>query len=206
MLQQEKLEDILDLGCGTKPYVSLFPFAKRYVGFDIVAGPQIDVVGKNWDLPFQNDEFDALLTTQVLEHTACIVETVSEIRRVVKHNGLIFISAPLTYPEHEPPYDYFRFTRYGLQHLFHEFEIVSVTGSGGFLSTMCKLSNVFINYFPYAKYWAFPFFFINNIVGICFDFCFSFLQGCGVKSLERIYEIYMRMPENFMIILRNTKK
>lgn len=206
MLKRENLENILDLGCGVKPYESLFPLAKRYVGFDIVPGPEVDIVGKNWDLPFQDNEFDALLTTQVLEHTAHIPETVSEMRRVVKKDGLIFVSAPLTYPEHEPPYDYFRFTRYGLREIFREFEVVSITSSGGFLNTICKLLNVFVNYFPYAKYWAFPLFFINNVLGLIFDLFFFLLKGSRIESLEKIYEIYMRMPENFMIILRNTKE
>lgn len=205
-LELEETETILDLGCGIKPYISLFPFAKKYIGFDIVAGPEVDVVGKNWELPFRDNEFDALLTTQVLEHTARISETVLEIKRVVKKDGLIFVSAPMTYPEHEVPYDYFRFTRYGLQEIFKDFEIVSITSSGGFIHTMFKLVNVFVNYFPYATYWGAPFFLVNNVLGVIIDFCFSILNGMGNATLQKFYDIYMRMPENFMIVIRNTKE
>jgi SAM-dependent methyltransferase len=205
-LELEETETILDLGCGIKPYISLFPFAKKYIGFDIVAGPEVDVVGKNWELPFRDNEFDALLTTQVLEHTARISETVLEIKRVVKKDGLIFVSAPMTYPEHEVPYDYFRFTRYGLQEIFKDFEIVSITSSGGFIHTMFKLVNVFVNYFPHARYLGAPLFLINNLLGVSIDFCFSILNGKGNATLQKFYDIYMRMPENFMIVIRNTKE
>ncbi len=165
----------------------------------------MDVVGKNWDLPFKDNEFDALLTTQVLEHTAKISETVNEIRRVVKSGGLIFVSVPLTYPEHGVPYDYYRFTRYGLREIFKDFEVVSISASGGFLHTIFKLLNVFVNYFPHAKYWAFPIFIVNNILGVSIDAIFSTMRNSGIPSLEKIYDIYMRMPENFMITLRNKK-
>lgn len=206
MLRKENCRFILDLGCGNKPYRELFPFAENYIGFDIVPGPEVDTVGVNWDLPFEENEFDALLTTQVLEHTAKISDTVDEIRRVVKKDGLLFISAPLTYPEHEPPYDYYRFTRYGLLEIFKDFEVVSISSSGGFLNTLCKLANVFLNYFPYAKYWAFPIFFLNNIAGMLFDRFFALLKISGLPTFNKIYEIYMRMPENFMLVLRNTKE
>ncbi len=142
----------------------------------------------------------------MLEHTARIPETIREIKRVVKKNGLIFVSAPLTYPEHESPHDYFRFTRYGLMEMFKGFEFIEVTSSGGFLSTLFKLINVFLNYLPYAQYWAFPIFTINNIFGTVSDFCFSLLHKSGITYFEKIYEIYMRMPENFMIVMRNTKE
>jgi len=205
MVEKENARSLLDLGCGAKPYRPFFPHIEKYIGFDIAAGPEVDVVGKNWDLPFANDEFDALLTTQVLEHTAKLLPTVQEIQRVVKTKGLIFVSAPLTYPEHGVPYDYYRFTRYGLLELFRDFTVVHISSSGGFLSTLCKLHNVFWNYFPYARYWAWPLFLFNNIVGLAADFIFSRFSKSQVSVLAKAADIYMRMPENFMIVLRNTK-
>jgi SAM-dependent methyltransferase len=205
LAEKENAKNIIDLGCGIKPYKSLFTFAEKFVGFDVEKNDAVDYVGLNWNLPFKNDEFDALISTQVLEHTSKINETVLEINRVVKNNGLIFISAPLIYPEHEPPYDFFRFTRYGLMEIFKDFEVIKISSSGGFLGTQFKLLNVFFNYLPFSKYWAFPIFTINNLAGEGLDCLFLFLKKTGIKSLEKIYEIYMRMPENFMIIMRNKK-
>jgi SAM-dependent methyltransferase len=90
----EGVKRVLDLGCGAKPYASLFPFAEAFIGFDVEKNENVDFVGFNWDLPFSDNEFDALICTQVLEHTAKTAETIQEIKRVVKKGGLIMSLFP----------------------------------------------------------------------------------------------------------------
>jgi SAM-dependent methyltransferase len=200
-LKKHNFKCILDLGCGIKPYKSLFPFAEKFVGFDIEKNDSVDFVGINWNLPFRDNEFDALISTQVLEHTIEIKKTASEIKRVVINDGLIFISAPLIYPEHGAPYDYYRFTKYGLQEIFKNFEILKIVPQGGYFNTLFRLLNIFLNYFPGSKYYLFPLFLLNNVVGLFFDKMFFLINYLS----KDIYKIYMGMPENFMVIMRNKK-
>jgi SAM-dependent methyltransferase len=45
-------------------------------------------------------------------------QVVREIARVLRPNGYVILTTPLYYPIHEEPYDFFRFTPFGLRHLF----------------------------------------------------------------------------------------
>ena len=206
-VQRENARKILDLGCGRKPYEEIFSFCAKFVGFDIERNEKVDVVGVNWDLPFQDDEFDALISTQVLEHTARINETVAEITRVVKNNGLIFISVPFAFPEHGVPYDYFRFTKYGLREIFRDFEVLEVIPSGGYISTLMRLWNVFIFSFFKSNLIFAPIFLLNNLVGLLADKIVIFIcRLIGKRTIAvNIKNIYFGFPENYSIILRNKK-
>ena len=206
MSKKETGKKILDLGCGVKPYESLFPFVEKYVGFDVEPHPRVDVTGFNWDLPFQESEFDALISTQVLEHTAKVRETVAEIRRVVKPGGLIYISVPLTFPEHGIPYDFYRFTRYGLMEVFKDFEIISLTPHNGYLATLIRLWNAFLNYIPGARFFLFPIFLANNLLALCFDGLAKLMSNIPHPLVKEAYDkIYMGMTESYSMVLRNKK-
>lgn len=202
---------ILDLGCGVKPYESLFSFSDKFVGTDMSSNSRADVLALNWDLPFGKDDFDALISTQVLEHTAKIFETVKEMKRVVKNNGLIFVSVPLTFPEHGIPFDYYRFTRYGLQELFKSFEIIKIIPVNGYLNTLFRMLNLFLHYLPGSNYYLFPLFAINNLVAIFLDKIVEFLKFFmsffdKKKIIAEIYDkFYMGFTENYILIGRNKK-
>jgi SAM-dependent methyltransferase len=203
-IEEEGARSILDLGCGVKPYRSLFPSIEKYVGLDIEDNDQVDVVALNWELPFEADEFDALISTQVLEHTAKITETVNEIRRVVKSGGLIYISVPLTFPEHGIPHDFYRFTRYGLREVFKDFEIISIIPHNGYLATLLRLWNVFLIYLPGAYYLLAPVFFINNMLALFFDTFANLVSKLPFPIIKEAYEkVYMGMTESYSLVLRN---
>lgn len=205
-VKKENAERILDLGCGAKPYEGIFPYAKSFIGFDVEKNERVDVVGFNWDLPFQDNEFDALISTQVLEHTAKIPETIAEIRRVVKPGGLVYISVPLTFPEHGIPYDFYRFTRYGLMEVFKDFEIIYITPHNGYIATMFRLLNAFLNYIPGARFFLWPVFLLNNTLALVFDgiakLC-SYLPHPIVK--EAYDKVYMGMTESYSMVVRVKK-
>lgn len=211
MLSGEKVTSLLDLGCGMKPYRTLFPEIKKYVGYDVSSDSQADKLGLSWDLPFANNEFDALISTQVLEHTLKVKETVSEMARVVRNGGLIFVSVPLTFPEHEIPHDYQRFTQYGLRELFGNFEIIRLVPLSGYLKTLIILWNNFLHYLPGSKYWLFWAFLFNNTLALFLDkviFMLSWLlRKMNKKSVAwEIYDKYYRsFTESYVIVLRNKK-
>lgn len=57
---------------------------------------------------------------QVLEHVSNPSKIISEIARVLKPNGKPLLTVPLISDEHEQPYDFFRYTSFGLEKLFTE--------------------------------------------------------------------------------------
>lgn len=207
VIEKDGVKRILDLGCGLKPYESLFPFAEKFIGLDIKRNEKVDIVGVNWNLPFGDNEFDALISTQVLEHTSKIKETVDEIRRVVKKDGLIFISVPLVFPEHGAPYDFYRFTKYGLREVFKEFEIIEIIPSGGYINTILRLWNAFLTSVPGSKYIFFPIFLANNLLAVLSDkMVMLIIKKIKSNSLViSIGNVYFSMPENYCLIARNKK-
>lgn len=131
---------VLDVGCGDKPYRNWFDSVTEYVGLDVMPGLSVDVVVKSdeqW--PLQNEYFDVLLSSQVLEHVEYLEFTLAEMNRVLKRGGIIVLSFPFLYNEHGAPYDFQRFTAHRAQKLFSNFEILHLERQGGIGSTLTIL-------------------------------------------------------------------
>lgn len=120
----------LDVGCGTKPYERLFN-ASIYVGLEIehTIQPEIkkaDVFYDGKEFPFDAESFDSIVSFQVLEHVFEPDEFLREINRVLKPGGKILFTLPFVWDEHEQPYDYARYTSFGVVHLLqkHGFKVL----------------------------------------------------------------------------------
>lgn len=116
----------LDLGCGGSPYTHLFRGWKR-TGFDFAPRKGVDVVGDVHDLPFEDASFDLVFSTEVLEHASDPLLMLKEAYRILKPGGTIILTTRFIFPVHQAPYDHFRFTEYGLRHLFTEAAFLDVT-------------------------------------------------------------------------------
>ena len=129
---------ILDAGAGESVYKSMFA-ACDYKAIDLAVGESrwnyanLDYVGALHEMPIEDETFDAVLCTQVLEHLEWPRESVSEMHRVLKPGGTLFISVPMAQHEHQTPYDFFRYTSYGLKSICQHagFSDVKVTPFGG---------------------------------------------------------------------------
>ena len=143
--------DILDFGCGSKPYESLFTNANSYIGVDVeVSGHrhkdrEVDVFYDGKTIPFPDNRFDAVVCFEVFEHVFNLEEVLAEIRRVLKSNGLLLVSIPFAWDEHEAPYDFARYTSYGIRHILNKngFDVVELQKTTTYLLAVCQ---VFIAY------------------------------------------------------------
>jgi SAM-dependent methyltransferase len=125
---------LLDLGCGNRPYQSLLNNITSYVPYDAdVHGGEPAVVGLADRLPFPAGTFDSVLCTQVLEHVERPWQVIAEIARVLGPNGKLLLSAPQAWRLHEEPFDFYRFTRYGLSYLMRNcgLDVISIAPQGG---------------------------------------------------------------------------
>ena len=116
---------VLDVGCGSKPYRRLFA-ADSYVGLDVEqsghdhSNEQIDVFYDGKHFPFGDGEFDSVVSFQVLEHVFNPSQFLGEIRRVLRPGGVLLLAVPFVWDEHEQPYDFARYSSFGLRHLLEE--------------------------------------------------------------------------------------
>lgn len=168
--------DLLDVGCGNKPY-QLIMQAEKYTGADVSLSPhdqdKFDIVFDGLNIPLNNNNFDSVLCTEVLEHSDDPVKLMSEIYRVLKTNGHAFITAPMFIEHHEVPYDFRRFTYYGMKKIAEDsgFKVLFIDGRGNFLSVFVAAIYMTISQFisirPFSDiiYWClFPFtYFIYNL-------------------------------------------
>lgn len=128
--------DFLDLGCGNKPYETLYkPVTKSQIGCDIIQSDRnrVDVICPVTDLNFNADSFDSILCTQVLEHVFEHDKMMKEIYRVLRPGGNVILTVPFAWELHEEPYDFFRYTKHALRQLFeqHGFQIEYIKPNGG---------------------------------------------------------------------------
>lgn len=124
-LEKHKSEKFtLDLGCKNSPYSKLFP---NRLGLDIESGEGVDAVGDAHSLPFPDNKFEVILCTEVLEHLHTPEQAIKEMKRVLMPGGLLILTTRFVFPLHDVPGDYFRFTKYGLRHLFRDWEIIELS-------------------------------------------------------------------------------
>lgn len=77
------------------------------------------------DLKFEDDCFDAAVCISILEHIPYPQKAISELSRVLKPGGRIWIQMPFAYPYHEGPEDYWRASPQGLRVWLSDYEEIS---------------------------------------------------------------------------------
>lgn len=129
---------ILDAGAGESIYKKFFSHC-NYKAIDLAVGESrwnyanLDYVGFLHEMPIENEMFDAVLCTQVLEHLEWPRESVKEMHRVIKPGGKLYMTVPMAQNEHQVPYDFFRYTSYGLESICKHagFNNIKITPFGG---------------------------------------------------------------------------
>lgn len=137
---------VFDAGSGDGHWKHKLIPGIKYIGMDLGVGDvnadysYVDIKGDLRNIPLENDSVDAIICIQVLEHVPEPWLVLKELNRILKSNGKIFLSCPQGVPLHQEPYDFYRYTKYGLLHLFKEsgFEIEFIKPQKGSIN---KISN-----------------------------------------------------------------
>ena len=144
---------LLDFGCGSKPYEKLFTNAAEYIGIDFEneghphANESIDILYDGKTIPFPDEHFDSVFSSEVFEHIFNLEEIIPEIKRVMKKGAKILITCPFVWNEHEVPFDYARYTQFALKYLLEKngFEILILDKSGDFTMAIYQMRMVYFN-------------------------------------------------------------
>jgi SAM-dependent methyltransferase len=95
-------------------------------------------------IPVEDERYDVVICTQVLEHVPEPIEVLKEFYRILKPGGKLFLSAPLFFEEHEQPYDFYRYTQFGLANLLTTvgFRVSSIEWLEGYYGTLSYQMNI----------------------------------------------------------------
>jgi len=133
---------VLDIGCGTKRKKLLAgPQITEYLGADHAESKhglaEVDIVSSAYEIPVPAESFDGVLCTAVLEHLEEPAAALREAFRLLRPGGHAIYTVPFFWHLHEDPRDFYRYTEYGLRHLFGAagFEIVRIEAGSGFWIT-----------------------------------------------------------------------
>ena len=143
---------LLDLGCGTVP---LYETYKNYCT-DVTCVDWSNTPHKNdhvdvycdltEPLPFENESFDSIILSDVLEHIPAPEVLLCEMFRVLSRGGVALINVPFYYWLHESPYDYYRYTEFALNRFasLTGFTVITLNSIGGVPEILTDI---------HAKYW-----------------------------------------------------
>ena len=187
---------LLDFGCGSKPYKSLFTEVFEYVGVDVENDghnhdtEDVDFYYDGMTLPFEKEIFDSILCSEVLEHVPDLDVTLNELNRVLVLGGKLLITVPFVWPEHELPFDFRRFTVNGLSQVIkdHGFEIQKVNTSGTFIEVIIQMWIMYLHNGLYTKNR-----YLNILINAIFIFPFT-LSGIILSAiLPNVKGVYLNV-------------
>jgi ubiquinone/menaquinone biosynthesis C-methylase UbiE len=138
-LKQHAKGVLLDLGCGKAPlYIAYKDIVDKSVCCDwansVHDNPHLDfVVDLTKVLPFEDDSFDTIILSDVLEHLPEPELLWAEVHRVLRKDGKILMSVPFFYCLHEQPYDFYRYTEFALRRFVDKanLQLVELNATGG---------------------------------------------------------------------------
>ena len=115
---------VLDVGAGNAPWRDLLPVGVEYFGVDADISGDFGMVHRSgvtyYDgkkLPYDDGSFDHVLCTEVIEHVPDPTAFLLDLKRVLRQEGSLILTVPWSARIHYLPYDYTRFTRFGLTEL-----------------------------------------------------------------------------------------
>lgn len=187
---------LVDLGCGTKPYAAEFINVESYIGLDIKTSGNtdtksaVDVFYDGKTFPFDDNSIDGFFSSETFEHIFNLEDIIREIHRVLKPGAPLLATCPFFWPEHEVPYDYARYTSFALQDLLKRngFEITHYEKTGNFIISMFQMQALYLYFFINRIPLLSPLFFILFISPI-------FLLG---SLLNRILPKFMKRKDLYL--------
>lgn len=152
---------LLDAGCGKMPYREYIlnkSSVTKYIGLDIESALNYDEIKPDhtWDgirMPFDDNSFESVMATEVLEHIHNPREFLDEVRRVLKPNGKLFFTVPFLWNLHEVPHDHYRYTPFALREILlkSSFKNIELHPMGGWHRSMAQMLGLWVRRAGFGK-------------------------------------------------------
>jgi SAM-dependent methyltransferase len=150
LIEKHVLGNILDAGAGRLAWKSLLSSrGESYFSADCtVMNSDLDVAADlTKPLPFREGYFDTIFCCSVMEHTPEPWKVLPEFAKCLKQGGVVLLSLPFMLYLHDEPYDYYRFTDYGVDYLAGkaELQVIDSVVNGGYFHLIMNLPSVLIS-------------------------------------------------------------
>jgi len=201
-----------DIGAGKSPYFSYFePMLEKYIAVDYEGTLPLNetraieqIFGVAEQVPLEAQSVDLVLSNQVLEHVQDERAAVAEVYRILKPGGVMIGSVPSASPVHLEPYDFRRFTHYGLKQLLERegFQVYEIQPGGGLWMSVALFVSMTMSMQPFDEgrpfnislnrsLLSFPITLVLNLWAFLDDYCprpfprtYANLNWLAVKPLE----------------------
>ncbi|PIW36742.1 MAG: hypothetical protein COW24_03595 [Candidatus Kerfeldbacteria bacterium CG15_BIG_FIL_POST_REV_8_21_14_020_45_12] len=177
---------LLDIGAGRQVYRSFLPETVTYRSLDFADTEEnyeknraLDIIGDAQNIPLDDESIDTVLCTEVLEHLPEPQLAAKEIIRLLKPGGYAIVTVPFLGYYHDEPWDYYRFTKHGLQQMLvtESTELISEAGLGGLFVYLGYIrSTIYLGLAVYIP-GLFQFAFYTNIILSKLDILLDKLTG-----------------------------
>ena len=138
---------LLDLGCGAAPLYGMYKDYCRTITCsdwpntshnNVYVDIYCDLAEQ---LPFQNEQFDTIILSDVHEHIPKPESLFMEIYRILSKGGHAIINVPFYYWIHEQPYDYYRYTEFALKRFANNagFNLILLDTMGGVVEVVTDI-------------------------------------------------------------------
>jgi len=146
--QIKSTDEVLDAGAGDCQYKPFFSHAK-YSSTDFDDVFDSSYKGKHTftcsldNIPKEDNTYDVIINTQVLEHVEDPQKVLMEFKRILKPGGKLFLTVPQCWGIHGvEPYNYFFFTKFGIDLLLKRagFKVNIIRPRGGIFWLLGSMS------------------------------------------------------------------
>ena len=138
---------LLDLGCGPRPYFSIYqPYFSKTIGADLADSPfpkkEIDIYCSATQVPLPDESVDVILCTEVLHDLQEPDLFFIEAKRLLKKGGVLVMTSPFVVPIVDGSFDHYRYTKQGLIYRIQKsgLEVKSIEEVGDLFATVVTLS------------------------------------------------------------------
>lgn len=133
VLKEETHGSLLEIGAQTVPYKNIMNYTE-YACLDVKGDEdKVDYIQDLHKTTLESDAYDSIVMVEVLEHLYNPFQAMEQVHRICKKGGTVIATTRFLFPYHGVPYDYFRYTEYGIKQLFKEFDEVTVKTHGNLM-------------------------------------------------------------------------
>jgi SAM-dependent methyltransferase len=150
-LPEQKLS-VLDVGGRIQPYRTLLKGREeKYLALDMRRSPLVSLLARAEEIPLEDEQFDLVICTQVLQYVADPARAVAEMYRLLKPGGHLWLSVPAAYPR-DSEYECWRFLPWGLKTLLASFRRTEIAAEGDTISGLCRTLAVWLMMFAHPVF------------------------------------------------------